>query len=276
VNTVLRGILVGFLLIVLTAETVAVTTSTGAEADKVLRPTGPESGEDWIQNQYARLKVIIYSQTAWKLHYYRWDETEQDWTYFFHTVVTGRNPERQNVVGGPPAQVKTWLENGLPRLSLRQSKGEQFLEVVATILKDTPFVLVEKAASSPDDLVPYFQVQFHQPMTHLVTDNPGNPVKPTVMAAHDYHTQHKFPAFAKYCLAYRADESDIYAILWPNAQRQTRKVQFPPGPFQTAFFEGTFVMYGEDFSEQRDSHTLAHYGEGLYWLLRDLLGGQQQ
>lgn len=244
-----------------------------------------KTGENWIQNK--KVKVTIEGK---RVSVHIKDVNTDKWELFSSGQLIGllktkelMKPYRKKygvyyLFGKESAvkELKTEIRDGSPVIKYRTSLEELWIDTEIKILKNSGFILIEAIDKSNDSLVPHWSQTFHQrwarnkwwmpAMTHLVFDG-SSKNKPGSMAAIDYREQHKFPAFSRYCIAYRPNEKKTWGILWPPKNGKVsnkRKIQFPPGAITAAYLDAPYVMVAEITDNEKNVEGMSKLGDKLY------------
>ncbi len=210
------------------------------------------------------------------------------------------------------ANVRAEIRDDCPTLSYRTTLDELWIDTHIRILGDSALVHVE-ADRSTDELVPHWQVTFHQcwaadqwwlpAMTHLLYDDPAGGAWKTISGV-ESRDSHRFPSFSKYCLAYRHGEERVWGGLWPptevrndalaphpdanapSSERRAsaravrletsvpRKIQFPPGAITGAYLNAPFVLFAETVPGGADERGVDTVGAELYGRMLNFLQNQ--
>lgn len=256
-------------------------------AEGMSGPKGVEVGKNWIQNKTVRVELKIVPPKWYRLQYLRWNEAESKWDVFFEGHMAGTTTSKeltkslrdkwgtyylfQNDI---PSNIRTWIEKGSAKMTFRMEREELWIDTEVTILKNSPFVLIEQKGQSREELVGQYQVYLSQKNIFIVHDHYGG--EGTVeKAGKDFRDRNAHVYFQKYSFAYNLDEEKIYGFFATTPRLSKQQIMFTHAPWGSAYINPPFVLYGELLSGQKDAATVSHYAEGLYGELHNLLYGEK-
>lgn len=224
----------------------ATTATTAAAAARPLgkRDARPEVGPNWMQNARARVEMTVGEKgTTAGFRYLRWDANTGKWVPFLQQAFLGsdirdgaemdRVRKRYGVYSTfdrvLPTRVVPAVQDGSASLRFRLEQPDIWAEYRLSLIKDSPFLLVEQADRSRADLFGMAVVTLDRPMEFGVagaTDAPGEFAE---HLARDQREQGWLLRITRVFAAATPDDSRISAIFPASVSPKPQVILMTPG-----------------------------------------------
>lgn len=181
---------------------------------------GLQVGPTWIQNGQARVELKGMS-----FSYSRWDKTARAWKSCLDSGILGADVADTDVVARirqnygvyymfqdvAPGHVATALTNGSATLTFRMERDDLRSDFRLTLLKDTPYLLVEQTAQSRPDLVGTAFVRLPKDMEFAAACNSPDPSAITPYSLRNAKRAWNF-SMTQFLVAHSAESPGFYGV----------------------------------------------------------------
>jgi hypothetical protein len=245
----------------------------------VARPLGrrdarPEVGPNWMQNARARVEIVTNDAGPTPaFRYLRWDDNTSAWRPFLAHASIGSNildpaalakvQQKYNAYntfdGVAPRRVIPALGEDSASLTFRLERPDLWAEYRLTLLKDSPFLLVEQSGQAGPEMAGSATLILDPPLEIGVAGTGDNPAETAEHLARDHRDQGWLLRIKRSFAAATPGDSRICAIIPASVAPQPQVILMTPGIRQLSQVSLPFFFVGHVGPAAADAAALQQW-----------------